>query len=131
MNKKQIYLEFNETYFEFINFLKEASNDNKEFKSFYNKNLLIKQTNIKFFIKSWYSYITTLYYHKIMKDDITFFLNKDFSSDKKNIDNSYCNSFDKTIEFLKSIYQVLDKKIIELFLNYVKKLTHFSYLYYN
>ena len=71
----------------------------------------MKQTNIKYFIKTWYSYITVLYYDKIMNNDISFFLNKDFTSDKKKIDNSYSTTFDKSIEYLKIIYTKLDKNI--------------------
>lgn len=131
MNKKECFLQFNETYFKFLDFLKDNSNDNKEFKSFYTKNLLMKQTNIKYFIKSWYTYITTLYYDLIMKEDVTFFLNKDFSIDKTKIENSYVNTFDKTIEHLKLIYNKLEKNIIDVFLKYIKNLTHYSFIYYN
>ena len=130
MDKKNYYLQFNDSYFKFLDFLKDNSNENKEFKSYYAKNLLMKQTNIKYFIKTWYSYITVLYYDKIMNNDISFFLNKDFTSDKKKIDNSYSTTFDKSIEYLKIIYTKLDKNIIDTFLIYIKNLTHYSYLYY-
>lgn len=130
MDKKNYYLQFNDNYFKFLDFLKDNSNDNKEFKSYYTKNLLIKQTNIKYFIKTWYSCITLLYYDKIMNNDISFFLNKDFTSDKTKIDNSYSTTFDKSIEYLKIIYTKLDKNIIDTFLIYIKNLTHYSYLYY-
>lgn len=131
MNKKDYYLQFNDNYFKFLTFLKDNSNDNKEFKSFYNKNLLMKQTNIKYFIKSWYTYITSLYYNKIMNNDVSFFLNKDFTTDKQNIDHLYSKSFDKSIEYLKLIYNKMEGNIIETFLIYIKRLTHYSYLYYN
>ena len=83
MSKTDNFKLFNNTYFELLSFIKDNSNKNKEYIKFYNKNLLIKKTNIKYLIKSWYIHVTTIYYEQIMKGDISFFLNKDYSEEKK------------------------------------------------
>ena len=96
----------------------------------YNKNLLIKKTNIKYLIKSWYIHVTTIYYEQIMKGDISFFLNKDYSEEKKNVSKEYIDSFEKSVIFLKNIYETLEPELLHIFLDYIKKITYYSYLYY-
>jgi len=43
---------FNKEYFEFLNFIKIHIEDTS-FKTFYRKNQMMKETNPKFFIKTW------------------------------------------------------------------------------
>lgn len=130
MSKTDNFKLFNNTYFELLSFIKDNSNKNKEYIKFYNKNLLIKKTNIKYLIKSWYSHVTTIYYEQIMKGDISFFLNKDYSEEKKNVSKEYIDSFEKSVIFLKNIYETLEPELLHIFLDYIKKITYYSYLYY-
>ena len=65
MSKEFVFKNFNETYFNFLKFIKKNMDNDIKFNSFYNKNLIIKQTNIKLFIKTWYNRITKNYYHQI------------------------------------------------------------------
>lgn len=130
MSKKEYFDNFNKNYFDLLLFLKNHSNKNKEYNNFYTKNLLLKKTNIKYIIKSWYSYITVLYYDEIMNGDITFFLNKNFNDDKKKITDSYKNMFDNVIDFFKKKYTTLETDLLNIFLNYIKQITYYSHLYY-
>jgi|TARA_B110000483_G_C18205306_1_gene547314 hypothetical protein len=130
MSKTDNFKLFNNTYFELLSFIKDNSNKNKEYIKFYNKNLLIKKTNIKYLIKSWYIHVTTIYYEQIMKGDISFFLNKDYSEEKKNVSKEYIDSFEKSVIFLKNIYETLEPELLHIFLDYIKKITYYSYLYY-
>ena len=76
--KKQIVKTFVDIYFDLLNTIKEQlENKNKEFNDFYKKNLLLKKTNIKLFIKTWYEYITKQYYHYIMDNNVNYFSFKD------------------------------------------------------
>ena len=127
---KSYFSNFNKIYFNFLKFLKENSNNNKDFLSFYNKNFILKNTNIKYIIKIWYSNITIIYYNEIMNDNISFFLKKDYNTDLNKITDS-SNNILKYISIFKENYETLDKSIIQLCINYIKQLTHISYLYYN
>ena len=130
MEYKQYFSSFNEIYFNFLKFLKENSNNNKDFLTFYNKNFILKNTNIKYIIKSWYYNITIFYYNEIMNDNISFFLKKDYDEDINKVKNS-SNDILKYINIFKDNYDTLDNSIIQLCIKYIKQLTHFSFLYYN
>ena len=64
---------FNTTYFEFLEFIRIKSNENKGFIKFYKKNKILKKTNIKYIIKFWYSHITIPYYNNIINNDFDYF----------------------------------------------------------
>ena len=74
--KKIHFKAFNSTYFELLKMMKENSDNNRDFKRFYNHNLFIKNTNIKMFIRTWYQNITCIYKEQIMSGDIDYFLKK-------------------------------------------------------
>lgn len=130
METKKYFSAFNEKYFEFLTFLKKNSNNNKDFSSFYNKNFILKNTNIKYIIKTWYSNITMIYYNDIMNDNISFFLKKDYHSDVHKLEDS-SNNILKYINIFKENYNTFDKSIIQLCIDYIKQLTQISFLYYN
>ena len=114
--------EFNKNYFDFLNFLQKQLND-PTFKTFYRKNLIMRETNPKIFIKTWHSSITQKYYTEIMKRNISFFLTKDYSSDLPSDLLLYMNKF-------KSIYGTLDESIKKEFIEFMFELTDLSFVYY-
>jgi len=126
---KENFQKFNKLYFDFLSFLKEYSNGDKLFNSFYQKNYVIKNTNIKLFIKGWYDNITLKYYKTIMDENINFFLNKDYNNDINNLENS--NDIIKYINYFKENYNKFEKKVMDEFINYIKELTKLSYMYFN
>jgi len=126
---KENFQKFNKLYFDFLSFLKEYSNGDKLFNSFYQKNYVIKNTNIKLFIKGWYDNITLKYYKTIMDENISFFLNKDYNNDINNLENS--NDIIKYINYFKENYNKFEKKVMDEFINYIKELTKLSYMYFN
>ena len=73
--------EFNKEYFEFLNFIKNHIDDTS-FKTFYRKNQIIKETNPKLFIRTWYDCIGSKYHLQVMQKDISFFLNKEYFTSK-------------------------------------------------
>lgn len=126
---KDLFQQFNKLYFDFLSFLKTHSNGDKLFNSFYNKNFIIKNTNIKLFIKGWYDNITVHYYKTILEDNINFFLNKNYDKDVVKMENS--NELIKYIHYFKQKYHTLEKKITDEFIGYIKELTKLSYMYFN
>ena len=78
MSKIETFKQFNKFYFLFLDFIKKHMKDDSKFNSFYFKNQIIKQTNIKLFIKTWNNRITSKYYTQVMNKDFDFFLNFEY-----------------------------------------------------
>jgi len=118
---------FNKTYFSFLDFIKTYLKDDPNFKTFYRKNLIVKETNVKLIIKTWDDRITKKYYHEVMNKNFDFFLNKEYSSDisaKETPLIKYINDF-------KQVYPSLDESVKKEFTDYIVDLTQYSYNYYN
>ena len=126
---KDLFQQFNKLYFEFISFLKDHSNGDKLFNKLYQKIYIIKNTNIKLFIKVWYDNITLKYYQSILEENLSYFLNKNYNNDIDKIENS--NDILKYIQYFKTNYDTFEKNIIDIFIKYMKELTQLSYLYFN
>jgi hypothetical protein len=119
--------EFNKEYFEFLNFIKEHIEDTS-FKTFYRKNQIMKETNPKMFIRTWYNRIGSKYHEQVMERDISFFLNKDYNNDIADIGDS--NQLLKYINTFKESYDSFDINVKETFLNFIISLTDKSFVYY-
>ncbi len=119
--------EFNKEYFDFLNFIKGHIEDSS-FKTFYRKNQIIKETNPKLFIRTWYDRIGSKYHEQVMHRDISFFLNKDYNDDVSDMGNS--NMLLKYINKFKESYDSFDTNIKEIFLNFIISLTDKSFVYY-
>ena len=118
---------FNKTYFLFLDFIKTYLKDDPNFKTFYRKNLIVKETNVKLIIKTWDDRITKKYYHEVMNKNFDFFLNKEYTNDitaKETPLIKYINDF-------KQVYPTLDESVKKEFTDYIVDLTQYSYNYYN
>jgi hypothetical protein len=120
--------EFNKEYFDFLNFIKDHIDDAK-FKTFYRKNQLIKQTNPKMFIKTWYDRIGSKYHAQVMQSDISFFLNKNYEEDVS-VAGTDSNTLLVYINKFKESYDTLDEIIKAKFMYYIITLTDKSFVYY-
>lgn len=118
---------FNKEYFEFLNFIK-AHIEDVSFKTFYRKNQIMKETNPKMFIRTWYNRIGSKYHEQVMQRDISFFLNKNYEDDV--LDSGESNMLLKYINKFKESYETLDDSIKETFLNHIISLTDQSFVYY-
>ena len=118
--------DFNRLYFDFIQFIKIHLEDDPNFKTFYRKNILMKEVNPKYFISTWNERITKLYYEQISKYNIDFFLNKDYTNDVKGESNLLMVYIIK----FKQAYDTLEESIKTTFVNFIVNLTHLSFLYY-
>lgn len=118
---------FNKEYFEFLNFIKGHIED-ASFKTFYRKNQIMKETNPKMFIRTWYERIGNKYHTQVMQRDISFFLNKDYENDVIDVGDS--NMLLKYINKFKESYDTLDETVKETFLNFIIGLTDKSFVYY-
>jgi hypothetical protein len=132
MSRPVLFSNFNETYFNFLNFIKKHMENDKKFNLFYNKNLIIKQTNVKLIIRTWYNRITRNYYDKIMNQDFDFFLNKSYEDDviKDNTSGESPMLLIQYISNFKTLFPSLEESIKTEFITYMIKLTHLSFLYF-
>jgi hypothetical protein len=126
--KKGIFKLFIDGYFDLLEFIKTHSNNNSDFKKFYMKNYLLKKANIKLFIKTWYESITVNYYQPIMNENVEYFLNKSYDSEVSNVQNQFNIKY--YISYFKTIYNKLDRSLIQGFINKIKYVTQLSYIYY-
>ena len=125
---KEAFTSFNKTYFSFLEFINIYLKNDTNFKTFYRKNQIVRETNIKLIIKTWYDRITTKYYTQIMNKDFEFFLNKSYGDEitaheKETPLLKYINDF-------KEIYPTLDDNTKNQFLEYIVNLTNYSYIYF-
>ena len=130
--QKVYFKTFNKIYFELLEFIKQNSNNNRSFKSFYMKNYMMKKANIKMFIRKWHENISIPYNKPIFDGNVDFFLEKDYDGDLTNM-GSLSNelSLDYYVEYFKNIYSELDKELIYKFIEFVQALTKLTFLYYN
>ena len=129
LQKKQIMKTFVTIYFDLLNTVKEQlENKNKEFNDFYKKNLMLKKTNIKLFIKTWYEYITKEYYHYIMDNNVNYFFGDELRS---KLSKDFNVSVMKYIILIKEKYNSVSNSVVESILGKIKFLTQASYQYFN
>ena len=122
---------FNKTYFNFLDFIKKHMNNDSKFNTFYLKNKIVKQTNIKLIIKTWDNRITQRYYNNIVNKDLDFFLNKSYEEDiVVNTSGETNGTILNYITNFKIIYPTLDETIQNEFIDYIVQLTELSFLYF-
>lgn len=115
---------------QFVEFLKDVQvvlpNDlNIKTARYYTENLI--KVNPSLLVKSWYELVIIPYKNQIDKGDFEFFLNKEYSSDLKTIDNN--DGILETIRTIKARVKDLtddDKKKI---IKYTQNLTKISLMY--
>uniref|UniRef100_A0A6C0KXP6 Uncharacterized protein n=1 Tax=viral metagenome TaxID=1070528 RepID=A0A6C0KXP6_9ZZZZ len=127
--KKQIVKAFVDIYFDLLSTIKEQlENKNAEFNKFYAKNFVLKKTNIKLFIKTWYEYITKQYYHYIMDNNVNYFFSDELQG---KLSQEFDVSVMKYILLVKEKYNSVSNSIVESILAKIKLLTQISYQYFN
>ncbi len=122
--KKKVFSAFIDMYFELLNFMKSKFEKHRDFNIFYQKNLLLKKTNIKLFIRTWHDSISTLYANKVIEGDIQYF----FNNVNTIIKTEYLKKY---FEYFKQVYGTLDDVLIKKVLNIIQELTKITIIYYN
>jgi hypothetical protein len=128
-----VFKKFNTTYFNFLDFIKKHIKNDMKFNAFYMKSMIIKSTNIKLLIKTWYNRITNKYYTQVMKKDLEFFMNKSYIDDVNN-NNTSGEAPDVMLQYIgefKNAFPTLNESIKEEFTTYIMNLTNLSYIYFN
>jgi len=106
---------------QFVDFVEDVSNifpEDRDLLTAKNSLLFIKKANPKMIIKIWKKYIVDNYQSQIDAGDISFFINKDYGNDLKNISNSdqiidAINRLRKPIELMTQDSQAKTMKYIQ------------------
>jgi hypothetical protein len=84
---------FNDHFFEFVNDIQEIFPDDHDLLVSKNSLMLVRKANPKMIVKIWNAYVVGKYKSEIEAGNLDFFINKDYSGDFINANNS-----DKIIE---------------------------------
>jgi hypothetical protein len=118
---------FNDHFMEFVGDIINVFPDDTDLASAKNSFILIRKANPKMIIKIWQKFVVEKYSDIIDKDDISFFINKDYSADLSNAENS-----DKIIEAinrLRTPVQMMTQEDQKKVMKYIQNLKKLSVLY--
>lgn len=79
---------FNDHFFEFVNDIQEIFPDDHDLLVSKNSLMLVRKANPKMIVKIWNAYVVGKYKTEIESGNLDFFINKDYSSDFVNANNS-------------------------------------------
>ena len=121
---------FNDHFMEFVNDIHEVFPDDVDILSAKNSFSMVRKMNPKILIKSWDSLVVGKYQSAIEAGDLSFFMNKDYTNDLKDVPNNpnaerIVSAIDRLRTPIKSMSADNQAKIIK----YIQNLTKISNLY--
>jgi len=128
-NKKTLLTAFNNHFLEFVNDIASVFPNNKDIKLSKNVVTTLKTANPRLIIRIWKEYVSDPYSKKIEEEDISFFIEKDYSSDVTYIEsNGYIK---KSIDRLREPIRNMGKENQDKSMKYMKNLTKLANLYFS
>jgi len=126
-DKSTILRTFNKHFFEFIEDIVQIFPDNMDMKSAKTSFELIKMGNPTAIIKAWHKFVFLPYSTVIAKGDITFFFEKDYSTDLNHLSNS--NEIMKVVDTIRDPVKNMSEKEREFTMKYIQNLSKLSDIY--
>jgi hypothetical protein len=120
---------FNDHFMEFVSDVLHVFPDNKELQVANSAFALIRKANPKMIIKIWKEYVVDKYAEQISNGDISFFVNKDYTRDLANVDNS--STIMQSIDQLRTPVQMMSAENQQKTMKYIQNLKQLCELYYN
>lgn len=120
---------FNDHFMEFVSDIINVFPDDADLASAKNSFILIRKANPKMIIKIWQKFVVEKYSDIIDKDDISFFINKDYSADLSNAENS--DKIMEAINRLRTPVQMMTQEDQKKVMKYIQNLKKLSVLYNN
>lgn len=128
-NKKTLLTAFNNHFLEFVNDIACVFPKNKDIKLSKNVVTTLKAANPRLIIRIWKEYVSDPYSKKIEEEDISFFIEKDYSNDVTYIEsNGYIK---KSIDRLREPIRKMGKENQDKSMKYMKNLTKLANLYFS
>jgi hypothetical protein len=118
---------FNDHFMEFVGDIINVFPDDTDLASAKNSFILIRKANPKMIIKIWQKFVVDKYSDIIDKDDISFFINKDYSADLSNAENS--DKIMEAINRLRTPVQMMTQEDQKKVMKYIQNLKKLSVLY--
>ena len=129
MSNANLLSAFNDHFMEFITDIQNVFPDDHDILVAKNSLLAIRKANPKMIIKIWNKFIVGKYKEKIEAGDISFFINKDYSEDLQNADNS--DKIIQSIDRLREPIKLMSVENQEKSMKYIQNLTKLSFIYEN
>jgi len=126
-NKTAILKTFNTHFFEFIDDIIRIFPDNKDVKHARTSFEMIKTANPTAILKAWNKFVYTPYESVIDCGDITFFFDKDYSSDINHLANS--NEIMKVIDTIREPVRSMTEIEQGYTMKYIQNLSKLSTIY--
>ena len=126
-NQGIILKTFNTQFEGFLNEILEIFPNNVALVTTKNSLLTLKKFNPKLLISVWFRYIWLPYQNDILKGDINFFIEKDYSQDLQNMDES--SKIMKEIDNFREPIRDMDKQNQECCMKYIENLSKLSVAY--
>ena len=129
MSQKNLVSIFNEHLVEFFDDVQSIFPDNLDILTSKNSILAFKKINPALIIRIWATYIASVYETQIANNDISFFINKDYS-----VDLTYAGNTDKIMETINRLREPISKMGKEdqiKTMKYLKNLSKLSMLHIN
>ena len=130
MDKTTILKAFNNQFEEFLEDVEVLFPENSDIKTTKTGLNMLRKANPKMIVSVWYRYICLKYEAEIEKENLEYFLNKDYSNDLKmdeGATNKVLDGIDKIREPLRHLDPTNKKKTIQ----YLKNLNQLSKIYNN
>lgn len=118
---------FNDQFVEFVTDIHNVFPEDHDILVAKNSLIAIRKANPKMIVKIWNMYIVSKYKEEIEKGDISFFINKDYSSDLANSDNS--NKIMESINRLRQPIKEMSAENQQQTMRYIQNLTKLATLY--
>ena len=126
MSSTNVLNAFNNHFFEFISDIQTTFPNDTDLQTAKNYMTMIRKANPKMIAKIWQKNITSKYKEEIAKGDMTFFLEKDYTSDIKNSENS--SQIISCINRLKTPIKEMSAENQAKSMKYIQNLTELSQL---
>jgi hypothetical protein len=119
---------FNDHFMEFVNDIINVFPDDIDLATAKNSFILIRKANPKMIIKIWQQFVVENYSDAIDKDDISFFINKDYSADLSKAENS--DKIMEAINRLRTPVKMMKQEDQKKVMKYIQNLKKISTLYH-
>ncbi len=120
---------FNDHFVEFVADVQSVFPDDTDILTAKNALLAIRKANPKMIIKIWNVYIVGKYKNEIESGNLDFFINKDYSNDVANADNS--SKIVESIDRIRAPIKLMSKENQEKTMKYIQNLTKLAAIYVN
>jgi hypothetical protein len=120
---------FNDHFMEFVNDIINVFPEDADILAAKNSFIIIRKANPKMIIKIWHKYVVEKYNEVIDSDDISFFINKDYSEDLSNAENS--DKIMDSINRLRNPVKMMTAEDQKKVMKYIQNLKKLSTLYHS